>query len=290
MSVRATSGGPWLGIDFSGDRTRWGAGVGRPAVWVSRLVRRGPRLAVDDLRPVQALPGPGSPFDRLVGLLAAGAYRAAAIDAPFSLPAAHVPDGGQPALLERVGTLDRDGADFPPARALLGAVGAPGAEDRGRKIFRVTERRWQQRGVNVRSTLWCGPRGGAAFTAACLTLLHRARRPLWPWSQADRQGLLAETFPAGQLALWGLPYERYNGAGGDAQRVRQTIVAGLRRRGVEPGGFERALLVSADALDAVVCALGAVAVTDGRLPEEDRDALASCPEVAREGWIALHAP
>lgn len=39
-----------------------------------------------DLRPVQNLPSDGKPFDRLVTLLSASQYEAAAIDAPFSLP------------------------------------------------------------------------------------------------------------------------------------------------------------------------------------------------------------
>src|SRR5262245_53634800 len=86
-----------LGIDFSGAAAPWKETCARPTVWIAAL--EGFRL--DDLRPVQSLPGKGAPFERLTALLKAGKYRAAGIDAPFSLPAAQIP-GSHAELLRRV--------------------------------------------------------------------------------------------------------------------------------------------------------------------------------------------
>ena len=85
----------FLGIDFSGGAAPWRPVCAKPTVWIAAL--EGPRLA--DLRPVQKLDGDSHPFDNLVTLLAEGRYRAAAIDAPFCLPEAHMPPGGHAQLL-----------------------------------------------------------------------------------------------------------------------------------------------------------------------------------------------
>lgn len=96
------------------------------------------------------------PFRRLCDELSKGDFNAAALDAPFSI-------------------LTVTGA--PPPLSLP-------------KPLRATEAYWRDQGINVRSTLWNGPRGGAPFAAACITLLHRAGRPVWPWAKAP--GMLVE--------------------------------------------------------------------------------------------------
>ena len=120
------------------------------------------------------------------------------------------------------------------------------------------------------------------MTAACLTLLASARRPLWPWT-GHGTGLLAEAFPAAQLAQWNLPHAGYNGNSTSAARNRQEVLAGLRARiqlGVEA---EAQVASSADALDAVLCGFAGVGIT--------RRSLASTPDqaVLAEGWIAVHS-
>jgi hypothetical protein len=77
-----------------------------------------------------------------------------------------------------------------------------------------------------------------------------------------------------------LPYERYNGNGEADKSNRQQIFEGLRSR-IDMCGWEPMLLSCADAIDAVVCALMAVAVTS--------DCMTAPPDknIAHlEGWIA----
>jgi len=79
--------GRWLGIDFSGNHLMWRNGCTRSNVWIAELHAVGRGLELVDLRPVQQLAGDGEPFARLVALLRAGDHEAAAVDAPFSVPA-----------------------------------------------------------------------------------------------------------------------------------------------------------------------------------------------------------
>ena len=116
------------------------------------------------------------------------------------------------------------------------------------------------------------------MTAACLTLLHRAGRPMWPWTSAG-PGLLVEAFPAAQLCAWNLPHERYDGPSSVAVAVRATILAGLPT-GLELGSWGATLEGSADALDAVLCAFAAIVVST--LPPPVGQAAAT------EGCIAVH--
>lgn len=244
-----------LGIDFSGGAAPWRTRCSRPTVWIATVeTRTAPRLA--DLRPVQSLPGEGTPFDRLVALLHAGDFAAAGIDAPFAIPAEHLPHGGHVELLAQVDMLppapDRP---FPSGAALvdLATRSIPLGQ---RKPHRETERVWAKRGVNTRSTLWNGPRGGAPFTAACLTLLARSGRPIWPWNAG--RGLLVEAFPAAQLLSWNLPHRGYGKP--EQHGVRERILAGLAER-LEFTAAQRALLLGfPDALDAVIAAFAAIAV------------------------------
>lgn len=122
-------------------------------------------------------------------------------------------------------------------------------------------------------------RGGAAFTAACLGLLHAAERPCYPGS-ARTQGVLLETFPMAQLKTWSLPHAGYDGARGAA--AREVIVSGLADRLRLPDAARARALASGDALDAVVCALSARAWSKGT-------GLSYGRPHPREGWIVVGA-
>jgi hypothetical protein len=268
----------WVGIDFSGDHRMWEARTSTSNVWVATVEDRGRGLVLADLRRVRDLPGVGEPFPRLAEFLRRGDYSAAGVDAPFSLPRARCPKGGHAELLERVSAWNRDGRPFAQAGTLLRRL-RPELTPPGVKEYRAAELGW---GVNVRSTTWCGPRGGAAMTVACLTLLALAGRPIWPFADASRDGLLVEAFPAAQLRTWTLPFFGYNGSSAGARGRRRAILEGLRDR-VTTTGHDDVLLGSADALDALLCAFAGRAARHGAL------ARAPAGSAGAEGWIAVHA-
>lgn len=278
----------FLGIDFSGSAEAWRPRRKTPTVWIATLDAN--RLT--DLRPVQALATDRPPFDALVDLLAAGDYRAAGIDAPLCLPARHMPRGGHPRLLAGVLALG-PAADRPfPLAADLVAMAAHTAPLITAKPTRTTEDDWRARGVNVRSTLWCGPRGGAAFTAASLTLIARARRPIWPWK--DGAGMLVEAFPAAQLRAWGLPHTNYGPPSkpehntpaelaARRQRRADILAAVNRRTGVKVSRSDlETMTQTTDALDAFLAAFGAKAAATGALH------LPLPAPWKQEGAIAVH--
>lgn len=269
----------FLGIDFSGNHDMWGPACSKSNVWIAE-VQAGNMLALRELYRVQQLPGAGHPFDRLAVRLSAGEYVGTAIDAPFSVPQQYLPAGGHPVLRSSIASASAS----TPRRFVNGATfvttlaGTPRVEPP--KPLRKTEEHWSSLGVNTRSTMWAGARGGAPMTAACVTLLHRAARPTWPW-RSETQAFLVEAFPAAQLRTWGLPTVKYNGASAEARRTRNEIVSVLGSR-VTLGQFAPTVLAEADALDAVLCAFAALAVVTGRV---------ALPPVASgdEGWIAVHA-
>lgn len=239
----------FLGIDFSGNARSWRASKATSNIWVCRVKCPGDQKPkVTELRPVQALKGTGSTFHCLADILAAKQFSAAAIDAPFSLPSRYVPVDGWLELLELVDALPCDrSAPFPSGPSLISL-----AEDIASldclKPLRCTERRWSDRGINVRSTLWWKPRGGAPFAVACMKLLATAGFPsCWPWSLGTEE-LIAEAFPAAQLWSWGLPFKQYDGSKGSD--VREGIIRGLESR-VSFDRFRKLAEESADALDAV---------------------------------------
>jgi predicted nuclease with RNAse H fold len=268
----------FFGIDFSGNVRNWTAGCATSNVWICRIgFGNDPRPSVVELNQVQALAGNGSPFRRLADLLARRQFSAAGIDAPFSIPSRHVPKEGWLRLLESVDRLPADPAPFPSAQALVDLAGPKQCA----KPLRFTEKLWSDRKINVRSTLWPGPRGGAAFAAACMKLLVASKYPrCWPWS-SQCSGLVVEAFPAAQLWSWGLPCQKY--ARPDGLSVRREIIRGLEPR-VNFGQFRRTVEETADALDAVIASFAAIAAFEGQAirPECDEEAL------IREGWIAIH--
>ena len=253
----------YLGIDFSGGADPWKARCSRPTVWVAVIENNvAPRLT--ELRPVQSLPGDGEPFTRLLALLRAGDFAAAGIDAPFAIPAKYLPPGGHVELLHRVGRLspvpDRP---FASGAALVGLAAEIAPLDQKRP-HRETERVWVERGVNTRSTLWNGPRGGAAFTAACLTLLARSGRPVWPWNCGP--GMLVEAFPAAQLLTWAMPHNGYNKP--EQHDAREQILVGLAKHLNFTASQRHSMLRSPDALDAVIAAFAAIAAVPEGAPAE----------------------
>jgi hypothetical protein len=273
----------WLGIDFSGDHNRWRANR-RSNVYIAEVRIQQGRHFLSTLQPIQALPGQQEPFQRLVSLLKARDFDAAAIDAPFSVPCEYLPCGGHKALFEQVAGIERPkNWPFPAAQDFVCRI-LSGRAMLSKKPLRESERAWSKKKINVRSTLWAGPRGGAAMTAACLTLLHQTQCPIWPWHQANERGLLVEAFPAAQLCHWGMEFEGYDGDSPEALLKRATLVASLSKLiEIPDSSLRKKMEQSADALDAVLCAFAAIAVTTGTLAQ-----LPVPPDAPDEGQIAVH--
>jgi hypothetical protein len=182
----------------------------------------GGKLKLVSLKPVQDLPGPGDGFARLVALLRSGKYVAASIDAPFSIPPAHIPEAGHEALLDLIAALpDANDRPFPKGEDLV-VLAERACPKATAKPLRKCESYWAKRQVNTRSTLWNGPRGGAPFAVACLALIARCQRPCWPWHRTA-QGLLVEAFPAAQLRQWNLPARHKGDHGIDYYCLRDGV-------------------------------------------------------------------
>ena len=237
----------------------WSPRCRRSNVWIAEVEGR----TLLDLRRVQDLPGDDpSPFGRLVERLRRADYRACGIDAPFALPKAFMPRT-HAKLLARVASLPRDGRPFPRGNDLALAI-AGTTRLSPPKPLRETELEWMRRRVNVRSPLWCGARPGAPMTAACLTLLHEAKRPIWPFAP---DGVLCESFPSAQVVQW-------NAQG----RILEALEARL-----DLGRHRRTIATNEDARDAVLAVFGAMAIANGRLASSPNPTIATV-----EGWVAVH--
>ncbi|WP_439543844.1 DUF429 domain-containing protein [Hyphomicrobium sp.] len=250
--------GRFVGIDFSGGAAPWRSRVSRPTVWVA--VTDGRSLL--ELRPVHELEGEGLPYHRLARLLEAADFDAAAIDAPFCLPVKHLPPGGFAALLREVALISNgDDRPFPRGAEILALGERYAPKDRAKpKPLRATEAYWASRGVNTRSTMWNGPRGGAPFAAACLRMIGLTGRPCWPWNAATR-GVLVEAFPAAQLRHWGMAHTRYGAKAAVAERA--ALVEQIRNKIEISIPYADKMIQSPDALDAVVASFAAFAVGNG---------------------------
>jgi len=98
---------------------------------------------------------------------------------------------------------------------------------------------------------------------------------------ADQTGLLVEAFPAAQLSHWGMKHDRYDSESQERCANRKELVASLSKLvEVSDDALKRKMEQTADALDAVLCAFAAIAVSKGRL--------AQSPEPSDEGQIAVH--
>lgn len=270
----------FLGIDFSGNAQSWRPGRPRN-VWVAEVIDNGPLPALLSLLPVQRLEGDGPPFQRLVARLGRRDFAAAAIDAPFSLPAACLPSGTgdrRAALLEEIAALPLENRrPFPSGRQLVSTVAARCSWSE-KKPRRLTELEWP---VNVRSTLWAGPRGGAPFTAASLWLIAASGLKCWPWIE-NGDALLVEAFPAAQLHRWKLPHQKYGGAGPDDIANRHRITREVGRRLGCTDAQIALMRECPDAIDAVLCCFAGMAVVGDCLAKPRGDGGNG------EGWIAVY--
>lgn len=250
----------YLGIDFSGGANPWKVKCRSPTVWIA-TVCDDDGYVLTDLRPVQDLGGVGEPFERLVAFLKSGDFAAAAIDAPFALPSEHMPQGGYSQLLDQIRSLP-NGSDrpFPLGVAIL-ALGETVASKTSKKPYRRTEKYWANLGVNTRSTMWNGIRGGSPFAAACLSLLSRVNRPVWPWHPISG-GMLVEAFPAAQLQHWGLPHQRYSGSDGSVNHAK--IIESISALVDIDLKTRKLMMDSSDALDAVISCFAAIAIVTNR--------------------------
>jgi hypothetical protein len=265
----------FIGIDFSGASRPWRPNVKAPTVWLAIAKLKGGSLRLEELKPVQALNGHGHLFDQLASLLAKRDFEVAAIDAPFALPLRHMPCGQHAELLRLVRELP-DGFDrrFPSGASIV-ALGESVAPKIEHKPLRVTEQIWRAKGVNTRSTMWCGPRGGAPFAAACLRLIERSNLAAWPWVQS-KSGILAEAFPAAQLRQWGLPFFGYSHP--QAEPVRAKIIAHLNERIEITADLSAIALRCTDALDAIIALFAGLAIDRWQ---------ANMPGSIEEGWISV---
>ena len=118
------------------------------------------------------------------------------------------------------------------------------------------------------------PVGGFPVLLRDVARLETGRRP---FAVGEK---LVESFPAGQLRQWKLPYEGYNGQKGRA--TRSTILEAIAPRIQIPGPWYSDCQENADALDSVLCVFAAIAATDNMAPIEDPAA------AEHEGWIAVH--
>jgi hypothetical protein len=266
----------WLGIDFSGNRSQWNPGVKRSNIWIANLHEDNGEFRLASLLRPQELAGSRGPFERLCVLLKRGDFDAAAIDAPFSIPQEYLPPGGHKALIEAVREKAKSDPPFPRATWLVAyATGIRPLATK--KPHREAERLCN---VNVRSTLWAGPRGGAAFTSACLCLIGQAGRPCWPW-QDPQKGILVEAFPAAQLKTWNLPYESYGKPEHWERRKFMLSEIETRFRLKAEDGAREDIITYPDALDALVCCFAARAVIRKKLAPG-----VAAPQL--DGCIALH--
>lgn len=275
----------YVGIDFSGNQSQWNPNTSASNIWVAEVEERGTDITLVQIQRVQKLPGQGKPFARLAAWLNDDSFSAAAIDAPFSIPwwffGYDFTDYlGLMAVVNDMRLTDKK--DFPSGKAFVERITA-GILFPFTKPLRVTESYWSGRGVNTRSTVWVGPRTGAAFTSACIKLMANSHRAIWPWDSPESQPLV-EAFPAAQLRHWGLPFVKYNGPAGKEKRT--DIIKDLEKnRGLRASNdFRSTMLNDADALDAVLCCYAARAIFRDHLAVS----LAPFDAWRLEGWIAVH--
>ncbi|MGA8076683.1 MAG: DUF429 domain-containing protein, partial [Xanthobacteraceae bacterium] len=83
-----------------------------------------------------------------------------------------------------------------------------------------------------------------------------------------------------QLCHWRMAFQEYNGDKQKAVDTRKELVSLLSRKIQIPNNFQEIMRRSADALDAVLCAFAAIAVTGNRIVQT--------PTLSEEGQIAVH--
>jgi len=103
-------------------------------------------------------------------------------------------------------------------------------------------------------------------------------------SPLDGSGALAEVYPAAALKVWDLPYRGYKRKANAAARNALVDELQVVAPWLDLGVHESIVRANDDALDAVVCALIARAVSSGTTQPPEDSALALV-----EGWI-IHVP
>src|SRR5438270_921262 len=138
----------YLGIDFSGNHRMWRPLARSSNVWIAEVTEHGRRLDLRKLCAVQSLGGTGEPFDRLATRLRTSSFRAAGLDAPFSIPARFLGGRSYARLLAKVGELSRLTPErpFAQARRFVKAVAGVDRCDPP-KPLRRTEAYWPSRRV-----------------------------------------------------------------------------------------------------------------------------------------------
>jgi hypothetical protein len=270
-----------VGIDFSGDVRRWTNGTRRSNVWIASADYDHSQIRVHELIRVQELDHhPGHPFDRLCKFISSDDGARIAIDAPFSIPSEYLHVSPEVAW-SQVAALPRDERPFPTAKSFLHLFCPNSPGGLGYHVWRNTEQYWRNCQLNVRSPLSAKHRGGAAMTAACMTLLARHSGPIWPFRSNGNAALICEAFPAAQLRKWKLRHDRYDGEENSAREIRSNILSTLiEQKALRiDHGRGNSCLSSADALDAVLCLYAAAAISTQSTPNSD---------ARREGQIVVH--
>lgn len=164
-----------------------------------------------------------------------------------------------------------------------------GTVDRSSLTHRVTDHRTKSTVGRLPLSVSADLLGVVAMR--CALLQRRWADEVWGSpAPRDGSGLLAETYPAAAFAAWGIACRGYKARQRpvEATAVRESIVHALAQRSdswLELGDVEHACVTSDHVLDALVCALVAVAVRAGSTSAPGPDELAIA---RREGWI--HTP
>lgn len=168
-----------------------------------------------------------------------------------------------------------------------GAVSAPestGADWRRRMVMRRTD-------LLVRERFGLVPLSVAADRIAYPALrwagIEARLRDLGVDTARDGSGRVAEVYPAAALRAWGLTHRGYKRAATE-ERERLIETLATRHSWLDWAGHREACIASDDVLDAVVAAMVAREVAQGRTvapTERER------PLALREGWIHVpHTP
>ena len=164
----------------------------------------------------------------------------------------------------------------------------PGATDRAPMTHRETDRR--TRAITGRLPLSVSADLLGVVAMRCALLQRRWADEIWGGPEPrDGSGVLGETYPAAAFAVWGIDARGYKARRRpeEASEVRSSIVSELTRRtdrwlGLD--GVDDACIASDHVLDALVCAIVAVAMTRGATEPPPADLIETA---RREGWIRV---
>lgn len=165
----------------------------------------------------------------------------------------------------------------------------PGGVDRSLLVYRETDRRTRRHLGRFPLSVSADLLGVVGMR--CALLQRRWADEVWGVAAPrDGSGALAETYPAAALKVWGIEAKGYKSRS-DTEHARAVRIGIVERLVTETGGWldmseVRGGCVDSDhVLDAMLCALVAVAVGGGLTERPDDDVVA---QARREGWI--HVP